>query len=33
MFSKQLKMYAPANGSHAIWTRVFCHFGSVGEKF
>jgi hypothetical protein len=32
-FSKQVKL-APAYGhTMSIWTRVSCHFGSVGTKF
>ena len=33
MYTKQLMQNAPVNGSQAIWTRVSCHFGSVGRKF
>jgi len=32
-FTKQLMQHAPVNGYMAIWTRVSCHFGSVGRKF
>jgi hypothetical protein len=28
----KLMMQAQANGSYAIWTRVSCHWGSVGGK-
>jgi hypothetical protein len=34
VFAKQLMMMqAYVAGSKAIWTRVSCHFGSVGRKF
>jgi hypothetical protein len=33
VFAKQLMMQAYVAGSQAIWTRVSCHFGSVGRKF
>lgn len=33
VFAKQLMLHVPANGCMAIWTRVSCHFGSVGKEF